>query len=81
MPFFENKILERQRFAKRNKTEYNVFSTEIEDAATVDEWVVIEKPQKVMLDPESYACLRHKRLRWAFDNNGILFGVEIIEDE
>ena len=52
MPFFENKILLEQRFAKRNETEYNVFSTEIVDAATVDEWIVIEKPQKVMLDPE-----------------------------
>ena len=75
---FLNTIKPEQRFAKRNKAEYHVFSTEIEDASTVDKWVGLHQPQRVLMDPASYEKLRNKRIKWVFDEENVLVGCNII---
>jgi hypothetical protein len=81
MSYLENKIIPDQRFAKRNKIEYNVFSTEIEDASTVENWIGLEKPIKVLLDSETYSRLRNRRIEWDFDGEKTLVGVHIRSGE
>jgi len=75
---FENKIRIEQRFAKRQKEEYNVFSTDIQDAAQVDKWVGLQKPFRVLMDPASYEKLKDNRIKWVFDDDKVLVGCNII---
>ena len=81
MSYLENKIIPDQRFAKRNKIEYNVFSTEIEDASTVENWIGLENPIKVLLDSETYSRLRNRRIEWDFDEEKTLVGVHLRSGE
>jgi len=74
-----NKIDVQQRFAKRQKNEYNVFSMNIVDAQTVTKWVGVEKPEFVLMDPESYDFLLNKRIEWIFDEEKTLMACKIIE--
>ena len=66
MSTHENKIIPSQRFARRQNKEYNVFSTNVENASTVDKWVGLEKPHKVLMDPTSYDQMKNKRIQWVF---------------
>lgn len=75
----ENQLPSDQRFAKKNDVEYNVFSTEVEDAAAIENWIGIDWPQKVLLDKETYARLRNKRIKWHFDDKNSLESVEVKE--
>lgn len=75
---FENKIRADQRFAKRNKVEYHVYSTEVEDASLVEKWVGVHQPFRVLMDPASYAKLKDNRIKWVFDNDNILIGCNIV---
>tara|TARA_B110000879_G_C10994306_1_gene440541 strand:+ start:436 stop:705 length:270 start_codon:yes stop_codon:yes gene_type:complete len=77
MSILENKISVEQRFAKRKKTEYHVFSSEVEDASLIEKWVGITQPENVLIDPETYRFLRNKRIEWKFDNDNSLVAVEI----
>jgi hypothetical protein len=74
----ENKIMIDQRFAKKNKKEYHVFSSEIEDASVIEKWVGIHEPFKVLMDPKTFQKLRNKRLRWTFDDDNILTHVNVL---
>ena len=73
----ENTILPEQRFAKRNKTEYHVFSHCIEDASTIAKWVGITRPKHVLIDPETYEKLRNNRIEWKFDKENTITAVVI----
>jgi hypothetical protein len=75
----ENQLPSDQRFAKKNNVEYNLFSTEVEDAAAIENWIGIDWPQKVLLDKETYARLRNKRIEWHFDDKNSLESVEVKE--
>lgn len=75
----ENQLPYDQRFAKKNDVEYNVFSTEVEDATAIENWIGIDWPQKVLLDKETYARLRNKRIEWHFDDKNSLESVEVKE--
>ena len=66
MSTFENKIIPDQRFARRQNNEYNVFSAVVEDASIVDKWVGLEKPQRVLMDPQTYDMMKNKRIQWVF---------------
>ena len=68
-----------QRFAKRDKEEYSVFSTETEDATTIDKWVGVHQPFKVLMDPASYKKLKGNRIKWVFDDENVLIGCSILE--
>lgn len=76
---FENMIRLEQRFAKRDKEEYSVFSTETDDAATIDKWVGVHQPFKVLMDPASYKKLKGNRIKWVFDDENVLIGCSILE--
>lgn len=76
---FENMIRLEQRFAKRDKEEYSVFSTETEDATTIDKWVGVHQPFKVLMDPASYKKLKGNRIKWVFDDENVLIGCSILE--
>ena len=73
----ENKISPEQRFAKRDKTEYHVFSHYIEDASTIEKWVGITRPKNVLIDPQTYERLRNNRIEWKFDDENTIASVEI----
>lgn len=75
----ENKLPVDQRFAKKNNVEYNVFSTEVEDASVIEDWIGIEWPQKVLLDKETYSRLRNRRIEWRFDDENSLEAVVVKE--
>jgi len=81
MTTFENAISPDQRFAKRNNTEYHVFSSHIEDASTIEKWVGITQPKNVLIDPETYELLRNKRIEWMFNADNTLISVNIKHDE
>jgi len=73
----ENKISPDQRFAKRGKTEYNVFSHYIEDASTIEKWVGITRPKNVLIDPQTYETLRNNRIEWKFDQENTIVAVVV----
>ena len=73
----ENKISPDQRFAKRDKTEYHVFSHCIEDASTIEKWVGITRPKNVLIDPQTYETLRNNRIEWKFDQENTIVAVVI----
>ena len=75
----ENQIPPDQRFTTKNKKEYNVFSTEVGDASDIEEWIGIEWPHKVIIDAETYARLRNKRIEWQFGEEKSLEAVLIKE--
>ena len=79
----ENRISPEQRFAKRGKTEYHVFSHCIEDASTIEKWVGITRPKNVLIDPKTYETLRNNRIEWKFDQAHTITAVVIkdVEDE
>ena len=79
MTSIENTIHPEHRFAKQDKQEYSVFSTTLEDVSTVDNWVAIEKPQRVLMDPQSFEELRNKRIQWIFDKKNILIACKFTE--
>lgn len=76
-----NQISVEQRFAKRDKKEYHVFSLEVDDAKTVEKWVGLTQPRNVLMDPATYARLRNNRIEWVFDDEGTLSGVEIKDEQ
>lgn len=76
---FENKILPEQRFAKRNKEEYHVFSTDVEDASSIDKWVGLQRPFRVLMDPGSYEKLKDNRIKWIFGDKNVLVGCNIVK--
>lgn len=76
---FENMIQMDQRFAKRDKQEYSVFSTEVVDASTIDKWVGLHRPYRVLMDPASYEKLKDNRIKWVFDEENVLIGCNIIK--
>lgn len=76
---FENKIQPEQRFAKRNKEEYSVFSTEVEDASLIEKWVGLQRPFRVLMDPASYEKLKDNRIKWIFDDKNVLVGCNIVK--
>jgi len=71
---FLNKINCEQRFAKRENKEYHVFSLKCEDASKIKNWLHIEKPLPVLIDPESFEELKNKKMNWVFDKEKTLFG-------
>ena len=77
---FENMIRTEQRYAKRGKQEYNVFSTEVEDVTTIAKWVGVHKPFRVLMDPASYEKLKGNRIKWVFDEVDVLVGRNIITE-
>lgn len=76
-----NTIRRDQRFAKRDNVEYNVFSTHVEDASTVEQWVGVSRPVPVLIDPQTYEDLRNKRIEWKFDGERCLIECEIKLEE
>jgi len=66
MTSLPNSILPEHRFARRNQKEYNVFSISVEDASTIDKWVGLDKPHKVLMDPQTYDEMKNKRIQWVF---------------
>lgn len=74
----ENIIHPDARFAKRDKVEYHVFSTETDDPSTIEKWVGVHKPFKVLMDPTSYDKLKNNRIKWIFDDDNVLVGCTII---
>jgi hypothetical protein len=75
----ENQIPPDQRFTKKNNNEYNVFSTEVADASEIEKWIGLEWPHKVLMDAETYARLRNRRIEWQFDKGKSLEAVLIKE--
>lgn len=75
----ENKIPHDQRFTKKDDKEYNVFSTEVADASEIEKWIGLEWPHKVLMDAETYARLRNRRIEWQFDKGKSLEAVLIKE--
>lgn len=73
----DNKIRRDQRFAKRNKTEYHVFSNVFEDANAIEQWVGASAPVPVLMDPETYRVLRDRRIEWVFDQENVLVACRI----
>jgi len=79
MPTLDNKICPSQRFAKQNKEEYNVFSTTIEDASTIEKWVGIVQPHRVLMDPATFDQLKNKRIQWVFNQETEIIACKITE--
>ena len=75
----ENQIPPEQRFTTTNKQEYNVFSTSVEDAVDIDELIGIDWPHKVLIDTETFARLRNRRIEWQFNKEKSLEAVLIKE--
>ena len=75
----ENQIPPDQRFTTKNKKEYNVFSTEVGDASDIEEWIGIDWPYKVLIDTETFARLRNRRIEWQFNKEKSLEAVLIKE--
>tara|TARA_B100000795_G_scaffold196928_1_gene150946 strand:- start:700 stop:1008 length:309 start_codon:yes stop_codon:yes gene_type:complete len=73
----ENRIAPEQRFAKRDKIEYHVFSHCIKDASTIEKWVGITRPKNVLIDPKTYEILRNNRIEWNFDEENTIATVVI----
>ena len=80
MTTIENRIHPEHRFAKRDKQEYHVFSTSLEDVSTVEKWVGLTQPKMVLMDPKSYEELRNKRIGWIFDEGNVLVACKITEE-
>ena len=76
-----NTVRPDQRFAKRDNVEYSVFSTYVEDASTIEQWVGVSRPVPVLIDPQTYEDLRNKRIEWKFDGEKCLIGCEIKSEE
>jgi hypothetical protein len=76
-----NKISRDHRFAKRQDQEYHVFSTHVEDPSVVEDWVAIQRPPHVLIDPNTYDQLRNKRIKWVFDEENVIIGCSIVEGE
>ena len=76
---FENIIHPEARFAKRNKVEYHVFSNETEDPSSIEKWIGVHKPFRVLLDPMTYEKLKDNRIKWIFDDDKVLIGCNIIQ--
>ena len=76
---FENIIHPEARFATRENMEYHVFSNETEDPSSIEKWVGIHQPVRVLMDPVSYAKLKNNRIQWIFDDNKVLVGCTIIQ--
>ena len=79
MSIIENRIHIEHRFAKRDKREYHVFSTSLEDVSSVEKWVGLTQPKQVLMDPKSYEELRNKRIQWIFDEKNVLVACKITE--
>tara|TARA_B110001450_G_scaffold188250_1_gene176302 strand:- start:1425 stop:1706 length:282 start_codon:yes stop_codon:yes gene_type:complete len=75
----ENQIPPDQRFVIQNTIEYNVFSTEVEDATLIEKWIGLEWPHKVLMDAETYARLRNRRIEFQFDEKKSVQAVLIKE--
>ena len=75
----ENQIPLDQRFTTKNEKEYNVFSTEVEDATCIEEWIGLDWPHKVLMDAETFARLRNRRIEWQFNKEKSLEAVLIKE--
>lgn len=75
----ENKIPHEQRFTKKDDNEYNVFSTEVAEASEIEKWIGLEWPHKVLMDTETYARLRNRRIEWQFCDENSLEAVLIKE--
>ena len=73
----DNKIRRDQRFARKNKTEYHVFSNVYEDANAIEQWVGAAVPVPVLMDPETYIILRDRRIEWVFDKEKVLVACRI----
>jgi len=80
MSTIENRIHPEHRFAKRDKQEYHVFSTSLEDVSAVEKWVGLTQPKMVLMDPKSYKELRNKRIGWIFDEENVLVACKITEE-
>jgi hypothetical protein len=76
----QNIISIKQRFAKRKDKEYHVFSTHIKDPSEVKDWVAINHPPHVLIDPQTYEQLRNKRIKWVFDDKNVIVGCSIVDD-
>lgn len=76
---FENIIHRDARFAKRDNMEYHVFSNETDDPSTIEKWVGVHQPFKVLMDPLSYDKLKNNRIKWIFDDDKVLVGCNIIQ--
>ncbi len=75
----ENQIPPDQRFVIQNTIEYNVFSTEVEDATLIEKWIGLEWPHKVLMDAKTYARLRNRRIEFQFDEKKSVQAVLIKE--
>jgi len=75
----ETQIPPDQRFVIQNTIEYNVFSTEVEDATLIEKWIGLEWPHKVLMDAETYARLRNRRIEFQFDEKKSVQAVLIKE--
>lgn len=68
MSILENQIPIEQRFTTKNEQEFHVFSTERVDATGIDKWIGIDAPHRVLMDTETYARLRNRRIEWKIDS-------------
>tara|TARA_B100000780_G_scaffold223044_1_gene162156 strand:+ start:1142 stop:1399 length:258 start_codon:yes stop_codon:yes gene_type:complete len=73
----ENQIPQDQRFTQKNEHEFNVFSTEVGNASDVEKWIGLDLPHKVLMDAETFARLRNRRIEWQFDDKKTLMSVLI----
>ena len=76
----ENSIPAEQRFTQKDGVEFHVFSCEITDATVVNNWVVVEAPYKVLIESESVARLKNRRIEWQFDEDKTITAVEIKDE-
>tara|TARA_B110000858_G_scaffold58842_1_gene68540 strand:+ start:377 stop:625 length:249 start_codon:yes stop_codon:yes gene_type:complete len=76
----ENKIPAEQRFAQKDGDEFHVFSTEVSDATVVNKWRAVLSPRKVLLDVETIARLKNKRIEWHFADDKTISAVEIKDE-
>lgn len=72
-----NQIPVHQRFTQKDNVEFHVFSTEFDDATTVETWIAVTHPHKVLIDTETVSRLKDKRLEWQFDEDKTIIAVEI----
>jgi len=72
-----NRIPVQQRFTQKDGVEFHVFSTETEDAAAVEQWIAVSRPTKVLLDAETVARLKNRRIEWEFDDEKTIAAVTV----
>lgn len=77
---FQNKIDEHQRFAKQDGNEYSVFSVHVTNPSDVSEWVRIVKPDRVLMDHETFETFQNKHIEWVFDDKNVLNACKIHQD-